>query len=271
MLKNKNDIRSLLFIALNVVLIYWGITTDVSWISIVLVTALVFSCYLSLNINHNLLHVSMFHSPVLNTAINAILSVCTGIPVSVIYYPHVVNHHPNSCNDLDWTGAHLVTGKTGVNRIFSYVFKANFSILKHRPKSFFEGMNTQRKVSLVVETISLVTFGLFFLYYHPARFLVHCWIPWFLSQNALVFMNFLLHDGCEYNSDSRHSRNFNTSLLNYFLLNGGYHTAHHLKPTLHWSQLKKFHQENLVSLEANKDLVHASLLKHVLHFYFSKK
>lgn len=271
MLKNAGDIRSLVFIFLNMILLYTAVSTTISWMSVILVVALVFVCYLSLNINHNLLHVPMFHSPALNVLLNSILSICTGIPVTVIYYPHIVNHHPNACNEKDWTGAHLVTGKSGLDRIFSYIFKANFSILKHRPKSFFEGLNSQRQVSLVVETVSLITFSVSVLYFYPERFFIHCLVPWILSQNALVFMNFLLHDGCEYNSETRHSRSFNSTSVNFFLLNGGYHMAHHLKPTMHWSELAAYHRDYIDPKEDDKDLTQSSLFKHVIQFYFKKK
>jgi beta-carotene hydroxylase len=34
-------------------------------------------------------------------------------------------------------------------------------------------------------------------------------------------------------------------LANFFLLNSGYHTAHHIRPAMHWSKLPNFHDQEI--------------------------
>lgn len=49
--------------------------------------------------------------------------------------------------------------------------------------------------------------------------------------------NYLQHAGGAPGSPLGHSRNFVSPLANALLFDNGYHTAHHLRPALHWSLL----------------------------------
>lgn len=40
-----------------------------------------------------------------------------------------------------------------------------------------------------------------------------------------------------------HSRNFVDPILNYLILNNGYHTMHHMYPGKHWTELKELHEK----------------------------
>ena len=64
------------------------------------------------------------------------------------------------------------------------------------------------------------------------------------SQWFITMINFVQHDGCEVDPSHRgvnFARNFTGSWFNFFTLNNGYHTIHHLKPGLHWSVLPAHH------------------------------
>ena len=65
-----------------------------------------------------------------------------------------------------------------------------------------------------------------------------------------------------------HSTNFTGCALNYFLLNNGYHEAHHQFPNTHWSLLTIRHKEiekNISPLFIKKSLIYFILE----HFVFS--
>jgi beta-carotene hydroxylase len=49
------------------------------------------------------------------------------------------------------------------------------------------------------------------------------------------------HSGLFTKNKFEASRNNITSLYNFMRLNLGYHTAHHIKPGLHWSALPEYH------------------------------
>jgi len=82
------------------------------------------------------------------------------------------------------------------------------------------------------------------------KFLLYVWLPHFFAQWGIVSMNMLQHDGCDPNVDLDSSvevknwngaRNFVGPVVNYLTFNNGYHTIHHMHPTMHWSRLAEEH------------------------------
>src|SRR5262249_49557415 len=72
--------------------------------------------------------------------------------------------------------------------------------------------------------------------------LTYCAGPWLFAQWVLVTINLLQHQDCDFHSQFNHSRNLTGRFLNWLLLNNGYHTAHHLFPSAHWSVLPFIHE-----------------------------
>jgi len=79
------------------------------------------------------------------------------------------------------------------------------------------------------------------------RFVLYVYLPHLFAQWAIVSMNLLQHDGCDvapaagaersYNT----ARNFTGATVNWLTFNNGFHTIHHMYPTLHWSELRRQH------------------------------
>ncbi len=84
-------------------------------------------------------------------------------------------------------------------------------------------------------------------------------LPWMTSQLVLVGVNLLQHQDCESASEYDHSRNLTGKTINFFLLNNGYHTAHHLRPAMHWSELPEFHRSE-IEPRMNPALNHRTLI-----------
>jgi len=86
-------------------------------------------------------------------------------------------------------------------------------------------------------------------------------------------MNMLQHDGCDVNVDLDSSvevknwngaRNFVGPVINYLTFNNGYHTIHHMYPTMHWSRLPEEHKRQV------KPHVHAALDQQCMARYIYK-
>jgi fatty acid desaturase len=65
---------------------------------------------------------------------------------------------------------------------------------------------------------------------------------WLCALAMFVVVNLLQHDGCAPSSALDHSRNFHSKATNWLFFNSGYHTAHHLHPRAHWSELPAIHR-----------------------------
>jgi hypothetical protein len=75
-------------------------------------------------------------------------------------------------------------------------------------------------------------------------FLLLAFLPAQLSQLFIVGINFVQHDGCDPRNDGLDfARNFTGPVFNWFFLNNGYHTVHHLHPGLHWSASPREHEQ----------------------------
>ena len=73
--------------------------------------------------------------------------------------------------------------------------------------------------------------------------LLYIVIPQQLSLFIVLIFNYVQHIHADEEDPFNNSRNFTGSILNYILLNNGYHTAHHVSTGLHWSQLPEKHRE----------------------------
>jgi len=80
------------------------------------------------------------------------------------------------------------------------------------------------------------------------KFLIYIYLPHLFAQWAIVSINLLQHDGCDIvsresktNPAYNTARNFTGTTLNLLTFNNGFHTIHHMHPTMHWSRLRHEH------------------------------
>jgi hypothetical protein len=128
------------------------------------------------------------------------------------------------------------------------------------------------------EIIVLLTVNTLLMYLSFSKFFFIWYVPHFFAQYMIVTLSMLQHDGCETfhpGQDSNQSsinfntsRNFTNDFLNFFTLNNGYHTIHHLAPTSHWSLGKKLH-EKLILKRIDNRLDEESMLAFVIRHYIS--
>ncbi|MBS1612921.1 MAG: fatty acid desaturase, partial [Bacteroidetes bacterium] len=64
-------------------------------------------------------------------------------------------------------------------------------------------------------------------------------IPQQVAQLMVIIFNYVQHVHADEESAYNHSRNFMG--VNWFLFNNGYHTVHHMRASMHWSETPEAH------------------------------
>ena len=82
---------------------------------------------------------------------------------------------------------------------------------------------------------------------------------------GIMATNWIQHVGCDPGSHWNHSRNFVARWFNALVFDNGYHTAHHARPGLHWSQLRAAHEA--IASEIAPSLCVSSPLRYVTDTY----
>lgn len=246
-LRRKSDLRSLGFIGLTFILMFFLLsrpwifyTWPVFLFSFVFFVFWVATCTL---INHNHRHHHIFSSNSLNEVLNYIISLCIGAPSTRLHLVHHYNHHLHYPSHEDWSHYELNARGKGLIRILSYFINATKTMTRNRDQLV---KTEHHRKSLRNEKIILYLFSAIALWMNWKVFLFLIFPGWFLGLFLLLTSNLLNHDHCDLNSDINHSRDFINGIENWFFCNNGYHTAHHLNPHLHWEELPALHQERVV-------------------------
>lgn len=201
-------------------------------------------------IEHNHAHLGIFYYRNLNELLGWICLISNGAPLEIYRIHHVANHHrfnqrfDESCEDWSSTfgfrGAHFPdrpVGKIYYVLTFPIITYCSFLIWFLRSR---DSGSTQR---FLLSLLILVATCLVLAWSNPAGFFVFFVIPWIVVAFGLGYNNYDHHSGCD-TTDRFKAANENLTLFStVFGFNIGYHIEHHLKPSLHWSLLPRFHEE----------------------------
>ncbi|MEW6496428.1 MAG: fatty acid desaturase [Cyanobacteriota bacterium] len=217
-------------------------------------------------IAHNHMHTPIFQHQWHNQLFNVVLTPAMGHTATQIVIPHNYNHHAYHGGTQDWSRPELAGAGMGIVRLIRYWRRTlkNASGGKHRED--VPPLPNHLKQSLPVEKRALLGFVVIVLAIAPLKALVFVGLPWILGILCMLGINLIQHDGCDAQSRFNHSRNFTGRLSNWFFFNNGYHTIHHLKPTLHWSLLPEAHHR-LVKPDIASELDVKSILSFLLSQY----
>jgi len=188
--------------------------------------------------NHHHQHVPFFHSEICNRLMEVVFGLQTGAVSKVWVLHHNIGHHENYMDQTKDESA----WRAGDGRIMGateYTFKLFMSgyycALKnsgphpeHR-RMLIAMMVLQGVILAGLMTISVVNTLLIFV--APMVFAF-----WMTCRHT-----FDHHSGCSEEDEYAASNNIMHRWYNILTGNLGYHTAHHLRPGLHWSKLPAFH------------------------------
>lgn len=271
MLKERADLRTLAFIAWFFALIAFGYTQELSWKTTPILTVLIsLQSFFCAVITHNTIHAPMFKQKGLNRAMQVILTVCYGHPVSMYVPGHNLSHHRFTQTRRDVMRTTKARFKWNLlNQLFfgwvvgPSIFKANMTYAK--------AMRTDRPGwyrQLWVEIVFFVAFLGLLLLLDWQKFFFYVIIPHQYAAWGIMGINFAQHDGADGTSEYNHSRNFTGRLVNWFTFNNGFHGIHHMFPSLHWSKAPAVHAEKLHPF-IDPRLEEPNFLRYLIRAYIS--
>lgn len=229
-------------------LVTFNILLAVQWLSIARHPVLTGAAYIlavaALAAKHNHMHSPTFRPPAWNSAFELWLSVLTAHPSSGIITSHNVLHHGKNNTDADFVRCSLVRYRSNLLNFFAFFFASVATMYRNKPADLDEWRVSQPRLYRQAIAERILTYGfLSLLILLDWRSTVKCCVgPWLFGQWFLVTINLLQHQDCDPDSEFNHSRNITGRIANWLLLNNGYHTAHHMFPTAHWSKLPVIHE-----------------------------
>jgi fatty acid desaturase len=210
---------------------------------------------------HNHIHCRTFRRPGWNRGFEFLLSLGTGQSITAIIPVHNERHHAQSHTDEDCVRSTLVNHRWNWVNLMWFPFKAVWLVYRNKPADMARWR--AQKASLYhrarQERLLVLGLGLLLLVFDWRATLLYLGLPWVFGHWGIVTINLLQHQDCDHGSEYDHSRNVTGRALNWLCLNNGFHTAHHLRPALHWSRLPEWH-ERMVAPRMRADLNHTSLI-----------
>ncbi|MBI3555808.1 MAG: fatty acid desaturase [Deltaproteobacteria bacterium] len=189
---------------------------------------------------HNHAHLAIFNSKALNHVFDVFLTQCTGYPTALWELHHTRGHHRNFLTpELDV--ARIIDLKTGqVMSRWRYALNGNMTIHRDSIQIGKEEGRQGRKpllAKLYGEIAVQTAITLALLAWHPWLALTFFVIPNTFNSFMIWWESYPHHLGVPTTSLYDASVTIESRSYNLQTLNLGHHTAHHEKPTLHWSLL----------------------------------
>ena len=188
--------------------------------------------------NHHHQHLPAFRNRTLNRLLEFVFGFQTGIVSNGWVLHHVLGHHRNYLDQtLDESRWKRKDG--GGMGVLEYTLSVAFT---GYPRAFRVGWDFPRfqKPFATWSLITLLVLVLLF-YYNWLNALLLFFLPMVISLHITAWHTYYHHSGLL--TDNKYEASFNILHRWYNRLTGnlGYHTAHHLRPGLHWSRLPQFH------------------------------
>jgi fatty acid desaturase len=257
-LRYTADLRTLAF------LVAFNVLLAVQWLNIVRNALLLVATYIlavvALVIKHNHMHSPTFRSPVWNSAFELWLSVLTAHPSSGIITSHNLLHHGKNNTNADFVRCSLVRYRSNLLNLLAFFFASVAAMYRNRPADLDNWRQSRPGLyrQAIAERILVWVLILLLAVFDWRSTLKYCAGPWLFGQWFLVTINLLQHQDCAFESRFNHSRNITGRFANWLLLNNGYHSAHHMFPSAHWSKLPTIH-ERVIAPQLNPVLNERSL------------
>jgi fatty acid desaturase len=232
----------------------------VAWLSL--------SAWICAVIAHNVVHVPVFHSRALNSALQLWVSLSYGFPISDYVPGHNLSHHRYTQQAEDVMRTTRVRFRWNLLNLLLFLPTVTPAIVRGNAL-YLRRIGWRVKAwrrQYLLETAVVWSVKLAATLVDWRRAVLFLWVPHLVANWGIVTVNLVQHDGCDEAHPVNHSRNFVGRLFNWATFNNGYHGAHHLMPGLHWSLLPAFHAEH-VAPRLHPALDEPSLAAYVFRAY----
>jgi fatty acid desaturase len=195
--------------------------------------------------NHHQQHHGIFYADFLNRSWEVILGLQTMIGPYSWAIHHNYGHHPNYLNQPPCPGKNedesrwarrdgSLMGRTEytLNLLFRSAYDS-ILVGKRHPKVLR---------SLLLMHIPLLLVHLVLIWVNWQTYLAVFLLPSFIVLLYVYWLTYEHHAGLYTDNPYAGSRNRVGPVYNFRAFNLGYHTAHHLKPYIHWSLLPAYHE-----------------------------
>ncbi len=212
-------------------------------------------------IAHNHMHLGLFRNRWANEMFSIVLCFGTGQPPTGIITAHNVRHHGHCNTELDFTRCSLARFRWNWLNVLAFPFLSIRAMRREKESDLRKWRRSRSRLfrQAICERTLFYGAALTAITVDWHATLVYLVAPWLFGQLCLVGINLVQHQDCDHGSEFDHSRNIVGRFMNWFFLNNGYHTAHHMKPSLHWSLLPEYHARH-VAPYMDPTLNHRSLL-----------
>lgn len=221
-------------------------------------------------IKHNHIHCRTFSNRYWNRVLDHALGFCTGQSTAAIIPVHNERHHAQNHSDEDCVRSSLVNFRGNWLNLVVFPFVAIGNVYRVKSADMLRWRNEKPGLYRRArqERVIVLGFTATFLLLNWRATLLYFGVPWLFAQWGIVTINLLQHQDCDHGSAYDHSRNITGRFNNWLFLNNGFHTAHHLRPALHWSRLPEFHYRH-VEPKMRAELNQRSLFISVWKQFFS--
>ena len=227
--------------------------------------------------NHN--HSPTFFGRRMNALLAAWMSFFYGYPVFAWIPTHNENHHKHVNGPGDATSTLAMKRDSGLVAalVFPVISAAAQEPLIARFVARAKRTNPRAYAAYAVQRLVVfvghaAALGLAVGLHGPLRgALVYAsalGAPAALALWGLMFTNYVQHVDCDPASRWRRSRDFVSGWMNFFVFDNGFHTVHHERPGLHWSQTRQAHARIAHLLDPH--LQESSIFAYALREYVVK-
>ena len=251
MLKEKADRRSIAFLLVVTALFAVLWVKGMDWmfnLTALFVPLYILLLLMSVTVSvivHNHKHVAIWRKKWLNVFTDNWLTVFYGFPVFAWLPTHMSNHHVHINTEEDYTKTYRVSERNNILTLVTYpaisAFYQQIEVFK-----YFIGTYSKNKKQFrhsLLQIIVLVVWVAAFFILDWKKALLFVVIPQQVSLYSVLIFNYIQHIHADEETKYNNSRNFTGRMLNFILINNGYHTAHHIGPAQHWSKLPAFHKK----------------------------